>query len=69
MTVQELIQALEQFDPSTEVRMAQQPNYPLQMGVYGVAVGTDDTTETEVAFVLEGSSKGYASRDLWDRVV
>lgn len=77
MTVKELIEILEDFDPETEVRLATQPNYPLQHNVAGV-VHTSELTadavqaytgdkDAEVAWILEGSTpeQPYGSKDWW----
>ena len=42
MIVQDLIEALQGLNPSAEVRMAYQPNYPLWSLARGVAEGDDD---------------------------
>jgi len=76
MTIRELIELLEQYDDDREVRLATQPNYPLEYTVGGV-VGTeeiaDDPDEDIVdadddgpVWVVEGSQLGYASKALWD---
>jgi hypothetical protein len=42
------------------VMLAQQPNYPLEFTLGGATI-TDDAL-----YLLEGTSQGYASRDLWE---
>ncbi|TFD19114.1 hypothetical protein [Cryobacterium sp. TMS1-13-1] len=42
MTVEELIEALQGLNPSAEVRMAYQPNYPLWSLAQSVAEGDED---------------------------
>lgn len=63
MTVQELIEQLEQLNPDAEVRFAHQPNYPLWCHIGGLAVTPDGE-----AFLVEdpNTSGGYASADLWE---
>ena len=40
MTVQELLDLLDGVDPSTEVRIAYQPSYPLECSLGGVRLGS-----------------------------
>ncbi|WP_159623365.1 hypothetical protein [Ruania rhizosphaerae] len=47
MTVEELIEKLQECDPGAEVLLAHQPNWPLQFQVGGVASGEDIAGETE----------------------
>jgi hypothetical protein len=79
MTVNELIEILEQYDGEREVRLATQPTYPLAHTVGGVAgeeevdeedddgrrVVRDDMEADGPVFVLEGSQLGYANKSLW----
>lgn len=80
MTVAELISQLEDFDGDTEVRLAQQPNWPFEYSIseiVEVAVGdtdeddedaTDEPEGERVVYIGEGSQLGYlsgnASREL-----
>ena len=41
MNVQELIELLQDADPTAEVRIATQPSYPLAFNLYGVAVADE----------------------------
>ena len=77
MTVRKLIEILEDFDPETEVRLAVQPNYPLQHDIAGVVHTSELTAEmsqvyagdkdAEVVWILEGSTpdQPYGSKDWW----
>ena len=50
MTVQELIDALEQMDPDAEVQLATQPNYPLAYYLAGAVHSSDlEQSEEEMA--------------------
>lgn len=53
MTVEELIEMLEQFDPEAEVRIASQPSWPMEYELSGV-----DATDGAV-FLAEGRQLGY----------
>lgn len=66
MNVAELLDLLQDVDPEAEVRLATQPNYPLEAWVAGVSVGDTGPEEAEVVWILEGGSEGYASRELWE---
>ena len=60
MTVQELIDVLKDFDPNAKVRMAEQPNYPLEYGI-------DVIAEYEgIVYICEGRQIGYLSSEVWD---
>lgn len=76
MTVQELIDMLEGVDPDMEVRLAFQPNYPMEYTVAGVTQTPPEPEEEQdpraepqapVVYLLEGAWAGYASRDLWNQ--
>ena len=72
MTVQRLIEELEQMNPNAEVRFAAQPNWPFEYDIDSVVQvdvedrRTDDTTE--VVYLEEGRQIGYlpgeAAREL-----
>jgi hypothetical protein len=68
MTVGELKELLEGADPEAQVRLATQPNYPLEARVSGLAFSEDleEAPEQPTVWVLEGSSMGYASKELWE---
>lgn len=64
MTVGELIEILEDFDSDMEVRIAEQPSYPMEYEIDGVAGYKTD--EGKCAYICEGYQLGYASREIWD---
>lgn len=45
MTVQDLIEILQALPPGAEVRLAQQPSWPLQMTIAGLAYQSADDGE------------------------
>jgi hypothetical protein len=49
MTVEELVECLQDLNPSAEVRIAYQPNYPLWSLARGVAEGDEDGRAANVA--------------------
>ena len=78
MRLSELIQQLEDIqnciDGDPEVRIASQPNYPLQSTIYG-AVSSDDVLDAEdmndeekVVWIVERSQcrDPYAPRSIWE---
>jgi len=52
MTVQDLIQELEQFDPDAEVRLAIQPEWPFEHAVGGVASAAPCRVEWAVRYPI-----------------
>lgn len=81
MTVSELIEQLEDFDPDTEVRLGTQPAWPMQFGVAGVVHTSQLDAElvehlagdpnAEVVWILEGyvvASQVYGHKDWWNLV-
>ena len=71
MTVGQLIEMLQDYDPAAEIRLATQPNYPLESSVRGV-VSNDDMAATHgdadenIVWITEGSQIGYAPRAAFD---
>ena len=55
MTVEELAEELDQFDPGAEVRMAQQPAWPFEYSVSEL-VASDDGG---VVYIVEADQLGY----------
>ena len=76
MTVRELIDILEGFDGDMEVRIAEQPNWPFEYSIAGIAEFNpneddwDDEDEEEnnksFVYIVEGRQLGYISNTLWD---
>ncbi len=77
MTVEELVELLEGFDPDAEVRIASQPSAPLAYDIEAVVdagnireVHGDDAAEIEgepgVIYVLEGNQIGPAPKEIWE---
>lgn len=77
MTVEELVELLEAFDPDAEVRIASQPSAPLAYDIEAVVDAgnipeepVDDAAEIEgepgVVYVLEGDQIGRAPREIWE---
>lgn len=65
MTVEELIWFLKDFDPNTEVRLAQQPNWPLQYEISNITLYEDDGNE--YVYITEGEQIGYISKEVFYR--
>lgn len=76
MTVQELIDSLDKYDPDTEVRLAMQPTWPFEYSIKGVCssmdvpgedgeeISTED--ETEIVYIAEGSQLAYANKNIFE---
>jgi len=77
VTVEELVNLLEDFDPDAEVRIVSQPSAPLAYEIEAV-VDTrnipeeqrDDAAEIQrepgVVYVLEGNQIGRAPKEIWE---
>jgi hypothetical protein len=61
MTVQELMDLLEDLDPEAEVRMAQQPSWPFEYSISDVMQPEPPAEEDRpnVVYLVEGSQLGY----------
>lgn len=60
MTVKELIEQLSDMNPSAEIRLAIQPNYPLEFDVQDEIVQTEDESKV---FIGEGRQIGYLEEE------
>lgn len=58
MTVGDLLDLLDGFDEDVEVRLAQQPSYPLEYELGG-AESVEDEDGVEVLYLIEGDQLGY----------
>lgn len=54
MTVEELIEQLEDMDPDLEVRVAHQPNWPFELEIADHVIETD-----EAVYLFEAQQIGY----------
>lgn len=81
MKVRELIEALEDCDQDAEVLIAEQPTYPFENSVVGIAVREEvlrlSNEEPEElgegvhgndVFIVEGQQLRYGSKDIWANV-
>ena len=66
-TVQDLLDALEDLDPSTPIKLAMQPSYPMVGSLLNVCVerGEDDSAET-VWLACSGHEDYGCPREAWD---
>jgi hypothetical protein len=67
MTVDELINLLEEFEPDAEVLMAVQPSDPFQSAIDGAVKG-DDLGREGIVYLVEGDNLGDAPSDIWTLV-
>ena len=71
MTVEELIRALEQYKGTgLEVRLANQPNYPLEYSIGRIITNKEAGLELEqnektILYITEGNQLGYSNKELW----
>lgn len=73
MKVKELIELLQEQDGDAEVRLAHQPNYPMDYALRGIAATEDwvdgiepADEENQIVYLVEGERLGYGRRDVWD---
>ena len=80
MTVQELIERLEECDPDAEVLLVTQENWPFENSIAGVTareecVGTDSDEDDEEygdgcdpgdVFIVEGQQLRYGTKNAWN---
>jgi hypothetical protein len=62
VTVADLIEALQRFDPRTEVRMATQPRLPREHGIGAV------TEADGIVWIGESKQHGYAPDEVAERL-
>jgi hypothetical protein len=67
MTVDELINLLQDFDPEAEVRIAIQPNDPVESEIED-AVDGKELGNNGIVYLVEGDNMGDAPLDLWSLV-
>lgn len=81
MTVRQLMEELEQYDPDAQVLMMQQPSWPFEYSIEGVTqrwmfdeeLATDDAEDRDDrgtkrgsdVFLLEGTQLRYGSKNAW----
>lgn len=67
MTILELIQQLQEaiddghIGEDAEVRLQQQPSYPLDFSIGELLINTDPTEDGEIVYITEGGSLGYGT--------
>ena len=67
MTIGELIEQLQDFDPDTEIRLAMQPNYPMRGSIRNICMEYDkDGNEKTLYIACSGHEDYGCPRDAWD---
>ena len=67
MTILELIQQLQEaiddglVGEDAEIRLQQQPHYPLDFSIGELLINTDPTEDSEIVYITEGGSLGYGT--------
>lgn len=67
MTVGDLLDLLDGFDEDIEVRLAQQPSYPLEYEIDG-ADSVMNKDGVEVLYLMEGDQLGYLPHDVCEAI-
>lgn len=76
MTVRELIEMLQGYEPDREVRIAYQPNHPLQSSIENVLtikecprpsadLDDEDDEDEGVVFIVSGAAFGHTTSSFW----
>ena len=65
MTVAELIERLEGVDPSTEIKLALQPSYPMIGSVRNICIEHDDDTDKCVWIACSGNEDYGCPSEAW----
>ena len=65
-TVQDLIEALEGLDPDTPVRLAMQPNYPMNGHIENVCIQRNEAGERTVWLACSGHEGYGCPQGAWE---
>jgi hypothetical protein len=74
ITVGELIEALGEFADDTEIRLAQQPSWPMEYGLQRTSplvqapVADAHGGDTDVVYLVEGAQLGYLPESARDQI-
>lgn len=68
MTVADLIATLQQMDPEATVRLAEQPNYPMEYSVGDMVEVPSTDDGPAIVYLVEGSQVGYLPRAARDEM-
>lgn len=66
MTVEQLIEVLQNMPQEAQVRIAYQPNYPLSSALAGVKHDEGDDEGIGIVYLCEGGDNQYARKSLWE---
>ena len=67
-TVQDLLDAVEDLDPSTPIRLAMQPNYPMTGSLKNVCVERDEDDSPKTVWLACSDHEDYGCpRQAWDK--
>jgi len=73
MTVKELIEELEQYEPDCEVRLMTQQSWPFQNSIRGLCESAQFVDSEEglpsdelIVYIVEGRQIGYGNKEAWD---
>lgn len=67
MTVAQLIEALEDVEPSTEVKLALQPNYPMIGSIRNICIEKDGDWNDKTLWIACSDNEDYGCpRTVWE---
>lgn len=75
MTVDQLIKALEMYKGTgLEVRIASQPNYPIEYSIGRIITNREagleiEDNEKDILYITEDIQLGYSSKELWKKKI
>lgn len=64
MTIKELKEELDNYNEDLEIRIAEQPHYPMEYSIQGLRDFNKENKE--IVYLLEGEQKGYLSKEVFD---
>ena len=68
MTVQDLLEILEDCEPEDEVRFASQPRWPFEYSVYEAEIVENEDDDGAVVYLVEGNQIGYLPGRVRERI-
>ena len=67
MTVEELIEQLQEFNPDTEVKLGLQPNYPMKGSIKNICLERDSDDNEKCVWIACSGNEDYSCPSLiWD---
>ena len=74
MTKGELLDALQEMDPDTEIRFASQPSWPFEYSIHDIVIVDDEPEQddceesTQIVYLVEGRQIGYLPHEAKEEI-